>query len=97
MTTEEDYELNKKAYWREILLNNGKHPTYLDCQNNIEKTLNLIENFKRRLRNLFSQNWWPSITSGPNILFNKVHQKKTLNKQEISSVLNKLKERNSKF
>ena len=97
MTTEEEYDFNKKAYWREIFLNNGKHPTFLDCQNNIEKTLDLIENFKRRLRNLFSQNWWASITSGRNILFKKVHQKKKLNKEEISSVLHKLKERNSKF
>ena len=97
MTTEEDYDFNKKAYWREIALNNGKFPTYLDCQNNIEKTFDLIENYRRRLINLFSQNWWASIKSGPNILFNKLDQKKKLNKEEISSVLIKLKERNSEF
>ena len=97
MTTEEDYEFNKKAYWREIAFNSEKYPTYLGCQNYMQKSCDLIVNYRGRLRNLFSQHWWSSIKSGPNILFKKVDQKKKLNKEEISSVLHKLKERNGKF
>ena len=97
MTSEEHYEFNKKPYWREVALNSGKFTTQLDYVKNFQKTVDLIDNYKKRLKKLFSQTWWPSIKSGPNNLFELIERNQKLSNKEISSILLQLKERNSKL